>query len=605
MLFPREEQWQSWGITEDIHKFFYLRWQELFFERTFDSWQVRSSNIRSVLKEVLDTAEIVKDYHIYHPNIPILINEAEKIIGKDLIIKRYFPYMQEYLGKLSNSYKNDIRNLEKSNISKFITLSKIILSYLEKYSEKLKNEIVNLISSSPRRYKRDLEPLIMALAVDLLSKGYSLNSLRDSCSFLTPNDGTSFVERLIKFMSYFNMEEKKFEVRFFIQWPSKLFEFVDYEINIVNDRPFPLLSEEETVFYNQDKEEKIAIVKVKALDAYCARYAAEEILQGFFAINMFYQVSKTARSKHPIALVQTQDEVFNVEPDTSRLKYIKDTNKPDLNISALADVLKRLNSQDSGKILASLKYHKLALNTQIDEARLINLWVALETLTKNEEITIIESICSYVPKAIAIGYIYRISRAIPISISKLWQNSNTDELLQLLENSNEYKLHPIDMLKILFEKNDSDLITRFQNIVGQHPLLHYRIFSLREDLFKNPKKLKNGIERHRRDVDWQIRRIYRARNHIVHTGTCLPQNRQLIQHLHSYFIITTHALIHDLRNNQLWGIADAFEHRRNMYDYFITRLKNSDPTISIDEIYNPLDMFLAKSDLKPAWLNKE
>ncbi len=40
MIFPTNEEWTLWEINEEHHKFFLLRWQEIFDENTFDSWQV-------------------------------------------------------------------------------------------------------------------------------------------------------------------------------------------------------------------------------------------------------------------------------------------------------------------------------------------------------------------------------------------------------------------------------------------------------------------------------------------------------------------------------------------------------------------------------------
>ena len=76
------------------------------------------------------------------------------------------------------------------------------------------------------------------------------------------------------------------------------------------------------------------------------------------------------------------------------------------------------------------------------------------------------------------------------------------------------------------------------------------------------------------DPDDARKRIYRLRNNIVHQGKNFPETRQLVNHLHAYFIRTIHTIIHDLKMNQSWGINDVFEHRIMLYDYFKSRLKN-------------------------------
>jgi len=50
---PTKDFFIDAGITDPAHQFFVLRWYEIFDEFTFDSWQVRSSNIKTILGEIL------------------------------------------------------------------------------------------------------------------------------------------------------------------------------------------------------------------------------------------------------------------------------------------------------------------------------------------------------------------------------------------------------------------------------------------------------------------------------------------------------------------------------------------------------------------------
>jgi hypothetical protein len=607
MLFPGEEQWERWGISEDVHKFFVLRWHELFDEYTFDSWQVRSSNTRSILEEILEAIGVVQEFHASHVNIKILIDEAKKTAKEDPIIRKYSPYVPDYLERLADSYEKDMRQKEKLNVNRFSSLARVILSHLNEYPGHLAVRILDVISNTPDPYKTTLDPLIMGLGVNLISTGYSINSLRDSFRLLTSNADEPFAGRFKKILEEFNGQNKKYTVRLLIRWPGKLSKFKKYNFEILEERPLIGLSEDETEFYEQDVQAKIAVVKVESLDAYCARYAAEEILEGFFAINMLYRVTKRAKITHDLALVETQDgDRICIEPDRSRLEYIRDATNADKSIAAFAEMLSRLSSQDAGKLLAALQYHKLALNAPTDEARLVNLWIALESLTQEGgEKAIIDQICSSVPASVAIGYAYRVLRALPIAIRKLWRNTDTSAIRKILTKSSEFLLHPYDMLTILLDRNEEKVVQEFGNLVGDHPLLHYRIYSLREHFFKDAKTASKQILRHRVNIDWQIRRIYRARNYILHKGCCWPQTRQLIQHLHSYFIISMHNLVHDLRRNTSWSIADAFQHRRTIFDHFIARLRNGERQVLMDEVYDPLKMLAGIGESSPAWPQEE
>ena len=138
-----------------------------------------------------------------------------------------------------------------------------------------------------------------------------------------------------------------------------------------------------------------------------------------------------------------------------------------------------------------------------------------------------------------------------------------------------------------------------------NPLFVYRLYLLWDDFFGNQKNFMKRLEAHRKNVEWQIRRIYRARNHVMHQGVCLPRTRQLIQHLHSYYIITIHNLIFDLKNNPNWRISDAFENRLLIYEYFLDRLKkHNEKPISVEALIDPRKSIFSTDD-SPAWLNEK
>ncbi len=83
--------------------------------------------------------------------------------------------------------------------------------------------------------------------------------------------------------------------------------------------------------------------------------------------------------------------------------------------------------------------------------------------------------------------------------------------------------------------------TLYQNL-GNFHLLRYRCFELSE-IFKNPKNVLAKISLHEKKVSWQLRRIYRTRNLIVHSGRSLPYIDTLIENSHDYLDQTINAVV--------------------------------------------------------------
>lgn len=80
----------------------------------------------------------------------------------------------------------------------------------------------------------------------------------------------------------------------------------------------------------------------------------------------------------------------------------------------------------------------------------------------------------------------------------------------------------------------SDTRDDFYRKTEDFPLLRYRVYYLNAQL-KNTKGMKSLINVHTQRVGWQLHRIYRVRNYIIHDGTRDDSmNRELVINLHSY-----------------------------------------------------------------------
>ena len=50
-------------------------------------------------------------------------------------------------------------------------------------------------------------------------------------------------------------------------------------------------------------------------------------------------------------------------------------------------------------------------------------------------------------------------------------------------------------------------------------------------------------------IDWQLKRIYRARNIATHIGQSLPNTQQLVNNLHAYFDYIVNYIVCKIENN--------------------------------------------------------
>lgn len=601
-----DEKWAEWGIANERHKFFVLRWQELFAEDTFDSWQVRTSNHKTILGEMLIAAEVVERFHSSHHNIRWLIDELEKVVKGDYIVQKHFPFFSNNKIEIENYYKTYVVNRDKKDIEKFSFISKKSLDSLNLYKDKLILEIKNLIEDeSTVDWENRLYKLTMSLGIELRSLGYSLASLQDSLSFLTDSTEADFIIRYDKLIENFSGYKKEFSCSFLISWPKIKPDLSGFKVKLIEERPTTYMTNEQEKFYAQDQEALIAEVKISSADPFSARYDSEETLQSIFALTKLYQPNNTAKVKHPLALVAWEDKHKCIEENKTRLKYIKDVKKPDMKITQFSSLIKKINRSQSEILSASLGYHKQAVTATSDEARLVNLWIALESIFQYGEESIIERITKHIPPSLSTSYVRSMLNAIPIEIKDRWRGSDTTLLRQYLKKSTKFYLDGLDLLSILIDDESSDRAKAFNDILSGNLLLKYRIGKLRNEVFKTPKKLHETITNHTKNVEWQLHRIYRTRNYIMHCGKCPLGTRQLIQNLHSYYIVTIHNIIHDLYSDNNLSIKKCFEQRKYVMSHFEYRLTNHRKMpISLEMILNP-SLCLDRLAETPAWIERE
>jgi hypothetical protein len=442
----------------------------------------------------------------------------------------------------------------------------------------------------------------MLYGIELSRNGYSLRSLRESINILGEKRIGTFEERFKNLSAKFTGIEKDYTCFYFINLPAELVNLSSKEFQISTTRPTSINAAQERIFYDQDSQAQIISIKVLALDPYSARYSSEKEIESFLSVARLYQPSKSTTIKHDICLVSdSEGNSYAISKDTSRLGYVRDSKRIEARAEAFFKLYSKLEKKDMNQLTSAIRYHKIALSTTSDDIRLVNLWIALESLCLDSSKSIINRIISYIPPICTVGYLYSVLRAIPISMKSIWRNSDTQEVLGYFQKSNDNYLHQQDLATFFLCDEKEKMHKSFQKIVESNPLLLFRIWKMKEKIFKDHTSLVDYLEFHRKNIEWQLLRIYRTRNIVIHNGKYPRGIRHYIQHLHSYFSISTHAIIHDLETNKNWTINDALEYRMQLYDYYIERLKNySENPFCVDGLVRP-EMTLFKCDENLAW----
>src|SRR5690606_11857091 len=193
------------------------------------------------------------------------------------------------------------------------------------------------------------------------------------------------------------------------------------------------------------------------------------------------------------------------------------------------------------KFTRAAKLHALAMASDSVENQMINLWIALESIIpskpEDKEISNIEHIISSLLPFLSIGYVDRLVAKLTHDISN-WNSFLLRKTLKPIQADNL----TTKMVELMALDEHKPSARKFAENFRDFHLLSDR-FQYFCDLLSSPKNLHELLKRHNQRLEWQIRRIYRARNLIVHSGKTPSYTQILIENTHDYLDIVMGVLM--------------------------------------------------------------
>jgi len=442
-----------------------------------------------------------------------------------------------------------------------------------------------LSDSSQEHQKGKIYSLALGLGTQLTSIGYSTEYLSNTISMLKKT-GKPFADRLGDIVIACDGRVHEYDVTFATNWPGPKSAIETFGITF-HDAPISIIEEGQSLreFYRSLAGTVYATVRVSALDPYSALSIASERLSHAIAILKQYRQKAGANIKGQKALIKHPNGTLKVYTVNSMPTYYTDSSNIEKAFSRAIAAHSKLEQEDQEQLLAAIHYHHLSLEADTEESRLINLWIALEAITKNGSGSNIERICQLVPAAISMRNPQRVLLNMARDIMRVSHEDDRAEFFKVCSQSSGSSLDPLDLIQALTDSKDGPIISKLYPLVGKHALMCFRIHRYRKGCFANNDKLKSMVASNKRNIDWQLRRIYRARNDHIHRGRACLIGRHLLQHLHSYFNTYLNTLIGTLCHRSKWSLLDAAEYNLWLSSLFNRTGKQS--VITNDQIVHP------------------
>jgi len=571
----------KWKSKENLDDLVYLAqlFEELLFDYSLDTYKPSAMNTSLLCHEALLTLSSIEKGVIQKPNLNHITLELAESLKRDEVAKSLLTID---LNKIISIIKNKTAPINEVKVVLELMWSEISL---DKYKVKNEEHIINAIVNNEGR--DSLRTLARSYVTTLLNFGFSSKYLYDCAItfFYYSEDKILDKNAISDFLKIFIPNERKYVA---IYRASRIFEKIadsctQLKIQVTDklERYDAILKSKKHILHN-DNEIYVVVNDIESLDCFSARKIADDRMELVGTLLTLFH-----HKEHPSWLKDCL--VINVDSNEAK-KVKKPLNPMHKCIDLKAEkASKRLNelinnfSMDHNslpKFSRSAELHSLALNSDSEENQMINLWIALESLVpaKGEKAKI-ESITNSIMPFLNLNYINRLLERL---LSDLF-NWNARVLKSFLKEIPGLSLR-VKLMKLLvlpeYEKNRDKINTEFKDF----QLLRNRFFYLSVSL-NSPEKVKKIIESHTKRVEWQIRRIYRARNSIVHSGVTPSYTSILIENIHDYLDVVMSTLVNLASGGvEIDSIEQGFKYIELNCDAYVEKLSEKGIKFSGDNI---------------------
>ena len=233
----------------------------------------------------------------------------------------------------------------------------------------------------------------------------------------------------------------------------------------------------------------------------------------------------------------------------------------------------------------SAELHALALSSSSVENQMINLWIALESLIPptDGDVAQIEHICSSTMPFLNLFY----AEKLVINLVKDLLGWNRAYITRLFRDVDGEGLVDKLVRVISLPEHKNKRIQLSEKMEDFH-LLRERLSRI-EFMLSSPESLVKTLDAHQSRVQWQLRRIYRARNAIVHDGSTPSYTEILIENLHDYLDSILNTLM-NLASHQgtINSVSQGFKMMELNYKAYYHSLKKKGISFTQDNLQDLL-----------------
>lgn len=515
---------------------------ELIFDYSIPSNRLATLNSHYLCLDALSAISDVEQHGVPEGTVKPIMEELYNSLCKDHAFdlsetKPLDLFIKQEVSGFKRIYNTKDLNFEDSKK----IVSAIYHKYFNEnaYYELIKERIIEIVETNNTNEQDVLLQLTKSFVTELVNSGYSCQYIYDQMiySFFNKKVCVDKPQDIHKFIDSFDFKQKEYSVLFIANKSySNIVEKYDM-YSIQNQmRTKTQLELEKTYLQKEDDETYFVVNPINALDQYNAIENVIAILDiqiSFYRLNNHNDLFDTSKLKWCVYDKANYFSIYKRPKNSVKKAKTVSTELINKNIEKVNTATSLAIESDISygqALINAVTFHSLSIDASSKENQLLDLWAIFETLldiSQKHTGDRIQQVIKYLIPVLKQKYLFSLFEQLSNDIKNY-----SEKIYDYIVDKN------VDMpiLAItefcLLDDNEAKRNYVFSQI-NDFPLLKERICYYNKVLKTNNDIFK-FVLKHTQRLEWQIMRIYRNRNLVIHNGRSMPYLSLLIENLHSY-----------------------------------------------------------------------
>lgn len=521
------------GISgEESLIFFGQRLEELSSPASLDSYRAPTVNIPALLEEAVGQADLV-------------MSGSNGVPSSSLS-----PIVEELISRLSgNIVSNSIVSPDREIVNRLTSLSGeelhgILLQLKQEisgwaYATQAMELAIQLLST---KKKKDIDFVATEIVTTLVNLSMSRRYIHESVLsfFWSKKDSINDIEDIRSFFGLVFPHGHKFNICFRVTQEIDALHatsFPSLGVNVLKVIPQPFaLCEREMGINTIDKSNRFIVISdIMALDRHSAIIKAQSRLSLLKNLYRMYNHDNSFLLFDEVALEQCCDTGVKVVRSEGYVPRAVSDSSDRLASRKLSNILNNshfLKGKHYEKFVSVSEFHGFSMDSESLPNKLLNTWISLETICPSKRgSSKIDSVISGVLPCVGLRYLDRIFSSMISDLSS-WSRTKAGPIMDRASDVGAQK--KLQLLALCTQPARLPDLEELLKVLDDHALLRSRVYRMHLAV-SAPGGINAMLEKHSERVAWQLRRIYRARNSIVHVGSVPPYIAALSDSAHDYF----------------------------------------------------------------------